>query len=199
MCFQFTPDTMTQVIKKNTNAFTTGKFESWNKVAIPSDDNDDVHTFTQSQTGNVEANAQIHAFLLQVRHHVLGCGSTRTFDHVLKRPAPKFPAMNDNFSAPDCEVWFQFQGVQQTDVLSVFGCGRQVQGRTINWVLESLIGWRRVIKINAQQIPVFKICVLGNALTFLFNIFSRRKPFEFAGQFFRHKTAVQENGILMSS
>jgi hypothetical protein len=37
--------------------------------------------------------------------------------------------------------------------------------------------------------------MLGNALTFLFNVFSRREPLEFAGQFFRNKTAVQKNGI----
>src|SRR5690606_2234952 len=73
---------------------------------------------------HVEADAQIDAFLLNVRDYIPVRNFTRLSGDVLQRLATDLPAMVNGVTVPNGKVFLNFQVIQQAGVVFVgVGCG----------------------------------------------------------------------------
>jgi hypothetical protein len=129
----------------------------------------------QGEASNVQADAQVHTFLFEVRRHVRiakrpSCSSYLLEGAILDPPSPR-----KELSTSQRHVRRELDGVLERDRRCELGRPAEVDRLPAQRIGEVPGRWRRVVVVDPQQVETDEARVLGEPLTLGQNLLRCRR------------------------
>ncbi|MEX1245043.1 MAG: hypothetical protein WEF99_09715 [Thermoanaerobaculia bacterium] len=148
----------------NSDALLSCHFHHRNEVSVSDSQHDCVYDSLDRDRGDIESESEVYSLLFDVRHHIFGDKSSGALPQRPQHAPMETPALESSGTAANSKIVVLFDRGKERRPVSVLWSRREVDSLSVDRVLCFTLVGRRVVKIDAKQVPTVQA---RNALEFL--------------------------------